>query len=344
MAAANVPKLVAGDVRPRWRRRRLEQSLLIGLSPVLVASVIRFGMDAVGLYVAGGLAALAGEQVYRLIFPNRERVDPCHALCMGWLVAMLCWPYQPLVPLALAVGLGVLGARLARHHLGNYLLHPAACAWVLLNLVFAPIWPHGKEDAPTAEGALNALGAAYRSAGGPESLRAAALYVLPDWDATLWGAGAGMIGAGSGVAILLGGLWLVFAGRVRWSLPASVLGAAIVTASVWPIAGADGGRLWFPLLHEQGGLPIGVPLVLYHLTCGALLLVAVYLAADTLATPLRPAGGVVFGIAIGFCTIGLRAIGGIEGAAIWALLIANGLVPLIDRITQPRRGPAAGTG
>jgi Na+-translocating ferredoxin:NAD+ oxidoreductase RnfD subunit len=166
--------------------------------------------------------------------------------------------------------------------------------------------------------------------------------VLPPWGETLLGTVGGGLGATCALCIIVGGLYLIHRGVVRWQLPVAVLAGAAVTAAVWPIASSWNeqsqviGRMWLPGLTFEGHKPLGLMYVLYHLTAGELLLAAFFIATDVVSSPKRGRGQVVFGFGVGVLTIGLRMFGIIPGAAYWAILIMNPFVPLIDRLTRRR--------
>jgi len=166
--------------------------------------------------------------------------------------------------------------------------------------------------------------------------------VFPPWGETLLGLVGGGLGETCGLCIIVGGLYLIHRGTVRWQLPVAVLAGAALTAAVFPIASAwtgDGqvtGRLWLPGLALDGLKPIGLTYVLYHLTAGELLLAAFFIATDTVSSPMLARGQIIFGLGVGVLTIALRMLGIIPGSAYWAILIMNAFVPLIDRLTRRR--------
>ena len=93
---------------------------------------------------------------------------------------------------------------------------------------------------------------------------------------------------------------------------------------------------WWPGLAVWQGLPVGFVYVCYHLTAGEFLLVLLLLAPDPSSSPLTLRGHMWFGLIIGAVTILLRVFVGLPASAYWALLVANTLVPLINRATRRR--------
>ena len=63
---------------------------------------------------------------------------------------------------------------------------------------------------------------------------------------------------------------------------------------------------------------------------------AVYMATDPVTSPITKRGSWIFGAGIGGLVVLIRVFGGLPEGVMYAILIMNALVPLIDRATQPR--------
>jgi len=78
----------------------------------------------------------------------------------------------------------------------------------------------------------------------------------------------------------------------------------------------------------------------YHLTSGALLFGAFFIATDPVTAPLTRRGMWLFGLGIGTITLLIRIVGTYPEGFMFAVLVMNGLTPLIDRLC--RRVPVGG--
>ena len=76
--------------------------------------------------------------------------------------------------------------------------------------------------------------------------------------------------------------------------------------------------------------------VLEHLTAGALLFGAFYIATDPVTSPLTAKGKWIFGIGVGTLVMILRLFSGYPDGVMFAILLMNALTPLINRWTIPR--------
>ena len=72
------------------------------------------------------------------------------------------------------------------------------------------------------------------------------------------------------------------------------------------------------------------------LVTGGLMLGAVFMATDPVASPVTPRGMWIYGILMGVLTVLIRCLGGLAEGVMYAILLGNALAPLIDNLTQPR--------
>ncbi|NLL18038.1 MAG: RnfABCDGE type electron transport complex subunit D [Clostridia bacterium] len=140
---------------------------------------------------------------------------------------------------------------------------------------------------------------------------------LPDYGEILAGTAGSFMGEFAFVALLLGGLILILRGYVDWRVPVGLFGAVAVFMAC---LGQD--PLW-------------------HLLTGGVVLGAFYLAGDPVTNPITPWGRLVFGIGVGLCFGIIRYYGQDPDALFFAILLMNGLVPLLNRFLRSRRRGAA---
>lgn len=126
-------------------------------------------------------------------------------------------------------------------------------------------------------------------------------------------------GETSAILILLCGGYLAVRGFLDWRIPVAVLGSAVLVA--W-------GFYLFDSTH--------FPSPMFVLLSGGLMLGAVFMATDMATSPVTPVGVWIYGALIGLITVIIRYFGGLTEGAMYAILIGNATVPLIERYTQPR--------
>jgi electron transport complex protein RnfD len=129
----------------------------------------------------------------------------------------------------------------------------------------------------------------------------------------LTGNRAGCIGETCIIALLAGGLFLLYRGYITWHIPVSYLGMVMLIAWIF------GGR----------GLFSGDPLL--HFLSGGIVLGAFFMATDYVTSPSTKAGQLLFGAGCGFITMLIRLKGGYPEGCMFSILIMNCFAPLIDR-------------
>ena len=130
---------------------------------------------------------------------------------------------------------------------------------------------------------------------------------------------AGSIGETSALALLIGGIFLLARHTITWHIPFSYI------ATVMLLAG-----LFNAINPEQFTPP------LFHLFAGGLILCAFFMATDPVSSPVPPMGQLVFGVGCGLLTWSIRSFGGYPEGAMFAVLLMNCAVPLIDHYFRPR--------
>lgn len=123
----------------------------------------------------------------------------------------------------------------------------------------------------------------------------------------------GCLGETSAAALLLGGLYLIYKKHIDWKVPAVMIGTVFV---VTYLLGAD------PFMQIfSGGLFLG----------------AFFMATDMVTSPVTDKGRIVFAFGLGLLISLIRIRGGYPEGTAYAILIMNGVVPLIDRYIKPKK-------
>ena len=321
---------------------RVMRLVLIALVPAIVMHAVFFGAGVfVQLALAIGTALLAEYVALRLRRQDvRTHLTDGSALITAVLLA-LCLP--SLAPWWLVVSGTAFGVLIAKHlygGLGSNPFNPAMVGYAVL-LVSFPVQL-------TRWLAPDIGGLATADIGLADSLHTIFVGALPahlTWDAvtsptpldavrtglkaglTLQEAQAtpifGMLG-GRGwewinLAVLIGGLWLLALRIIRWHIPAAVLAGLAVPAAI--MHAVDPGSYAGPL---------------FHLTSGASMLGAFFIATDPISAATSDRGRLVYGLGIGLIAYTIRTWGGYPDGIAFAVLLMNLAVPLIDRYTVPR--------
>ena len=144
-----------------------------------------------------------------------------------------------------------------------------------------------------------------------------------DMGEMLFGMTNGSLGETSVLACVIGGLLLCVRRTAAWQIPA---GAIIAVAAIAALVGLSGDVI-MTMKH--------------HLTGGALLLGAFFIATDPVTSPITPNGRFIFGLGFGMLVMLLRTLSAYPEGVMFAILLMNAVTPLINRWTIPT--PVGGT-
>ena len=128
----------------------------------------------------------------------------------------------------------------------------------------------------------------------------------------------GSVGEVSAVALLLGGLFLIWKKIISPIIPVCFIGTVFVFAFVYyAIVGGDVSAL---------------NMAVFHICAGGVMLGAFFMATDYVTSPIMPLGKVIMGIGCGLLTMIIRLWGAYPEGVSFSILLMNILTPLIDQL------------
>lgn len=130
---------------------------------------------------------------------------------------------------------------------------------------------------------------------------------------------SGSAGETPALLILLCGAYLAARKFLDWRIPVAMMLGAAITGGAFYLAN--------PTLY---------PNPLFVLFSGGLMLGAVFMASDMVASPVTPRGVWIYGALMGLITVVIRFKGGLPEGVMYAILLGNAVSPVIDNVTQPR--------
>lgn len=296
------------------------------LVPAFAVSLVFFGLGA--LIVTG--TAIASCVLFEyLIAKYLLKVSPSigdgSAILTGLLLAFNVPSNLPVWIIILgslaAIGIG----KMSFGGLGKNPFNPALVGRVFLLISF-PVqmtsWPKALDshwaylDASTGATPLGIMKEGLKN-GQPLS---ELMTSVPDYAHLAMGNMGGSLGEVSAIALILGGLYLLWKKVISWHIPGSIL-ITLVTFT---------GIMWL-INPDRNADP------LFHLLAGGIILGAIYMATDMVSSPMTAKGQLVFGVGIGLLTCLIRLFGSYPEGVSFAILIMNALVPLIDKYMKPKR-------
>ena len=137
----------------------------------------------------------------------------------------------------------------------------------------------------------------------------------------LMGQQIGGIGASCGLGLIIGGLYLILRGYIRWEIVFSFLIGIFVTALLYNISDPD---------------KYAAPM--FHLLTGYTLIGAFFLATEDSSSPVNLVPMLLYGAGAGIFTVLIRNIGAFVDGVVLAVLIFNVANPLLDKIRPKALG------
>ena len=296
---------------------RMMTDVLIALVPVLVVAVVVFREYAIFQTLLAVTGCLATAWVFAAARKKPFSLKDCSAIVTGIILAMsLPWSCPWHVTLIAAVMAIVLG-KMIFGGLGQNLFNPAMVGRAFVMICFA-----GALGASAYQDMHDKLGADYLTRATPMTLEKQvaegkiSAEELPSAGALFLGRCGGSMGEISALACLLGGAYLLVRRTAAWEIPAGVFGAVIVICFVMWVFGSRINML-------------------YQLLGGALFFGAFFIATDPVSSPLTSKGRVIFGVGVGACIMLIRLLSNYPEGVMFAVLLMNAVVPLINRATVP---------
>lgn len=291
----------------------------LALAPAAIFAIWWFGLGALYNIAAGIIAALLAEYIVEKIRKIKVTVKDGSAFLTGLLLAMCLPPDLPPYMTALGAVIAIVVAKASMGGLGYNIFNPAhigraalMVSWPALMTKWTQLTTH--VDITTS---ATPLGIAKQQ--GVEAL----LQTFGDkgslYKALLLGTRNGSIGETCTILLVLGGIFLIFRGYIKWQVPVVMIGT--VGLLTWAFGGS-------------GGLFTGDPV--FHMMAGGLMIGAFFMATDMVTIPITIKGQIIFAAGCGILTTLIRLVGGYPEGVCYSILLMNCLTPLIDRFVKPR--------
>ena len=295
--------------RSRVTTQVMMLAVALALMPAFGYGLYRHGLQAAVITGIAVGSSMVFDVLTDLALRKRISVLDFSSLVTGLLLG-LSLPVT--VPLWMPAAAAFLAIVLLKGLLGtftNIRLNPVAVIRLILWLGF-PLFLYAPED-PSALPPLSVLKTAWAETG--DLTQALAELDIPQM---IFGSVPGAIGTTSMIAIVIGAAFLLLTGVIDLRIPATMLCTFVFVL----------------LLFAPDRAPTYLTV---QLAGGILMFAAFFLATDPWTAPLTSGGKYLYGLLIGLVCAVLRIFQIEESEAI-ALLCANLLSPLIERVTMPR--------
>ena len=308
-------------IKGNFSTSSLMRDVILALIPTFIVAIIYFGFGSlVVAAVAVSSCMLFEFLITRFMLNKKSPLGDYSAALTGLLLALNLPVSIPLwmVVLGSLVAIGI--GKASFGGLGNNPFNPALVGRVFLLISF----PVQMTSFPSTVISPDALSGATPLAFAKEAISGGAKMseVMSDisYTSMFLGDKGGSIGEVGALALLLGFAYLLFKRVITWHIPVYIIGTiAIFSGIFWVV---DPEMYLSPL---------------YQVLSGGALLGAIFMATDYVTSPMNRKGMAIYGIGIGLITIIVRMWGAYPEGISFAILIMNGVTPLINKFTKPTR-------
>ena len=294
--------------------RRIMGDVVLALLPALAVSTYILGLRVLFITAVAVVSCVVFEYlINRLFLKRKSTIGDLSAVVTGVLLAFnlpvgIPW-WIVVVGALVAIGIG----KMTFGGLGCNPFNPALTGRIFL-LIAYPVqmtdWTTAVPDA--LSGSTLLADVKYNTS----------LLSEVDFLQMLGGHMNGSMGEIGALALILGGIYLLWRRVITWHIPVAVLGTMAVFAAC--VGLSKGGELVYQL-------------PLFHILAGGALLGAIYMATDYSTSPMTHKGMIIYGVGIGLLTMIIRLWGAYPEGMSFAIFIMNAATPLINKYCRPKR-------
>ena len=302
-------------IRSEDNTRQIMLDVIIALIPALALGVFVFGARALVVTAVSVIGSVFFEWLYNKLLKKPCTIGNCSAIVTGMLLAYTLPVTAPLWMVLIGDLFAIVIVKALFGGIGKNFMNPALGGRAFLMAsypVFMTTWAKVRTSLPLfgtpADVVTGATPLSFMKEGN-----------LPDVslaDAAL-GMVGGCLGEVSALALLAGGVWLVYRRVISLRIPVCFIGTVAVLTLIFPKGGS------------------GFEWMAYQLLTGGLMLGAIFMATDYASSPVTPKGQIIYGIGCGVLTVLIRYFGSYPEGVSYAILIMNCCVFLIEKISQP---------
>ena len=284
-------------------------NIMVAALPALIVGILIYGMPALRIITLSVGCAMLAELLTNFVTRKELTIDDGSAAVSGLLLGMLLPASAPWWLVVIGAFVAIIVGKQVFGGIGSNPLNPTLIGFAIIMISW-------KGHLDFDEALLNydpGFYMAYPLAALQHfGAAATAKYNLMD---LFIGKQSGGIGAVCGLGLLIGGIYLILRGFIRWEISLSFLVGILITAFLFNIANP-----------EKYASPM------FHLLTGNVILGAFFLATDDTTSPINFIPMLIFGLGCGIMTVLIRCVGSYYDGVVFAILLMNLINPLIDKI------------
>lgn len=304
MAEMNLKISSSPHVRSKDTTSDIMFDVMVALMPALGFGLYLHGWYVILLTVVCMATAVGVEALYQKCMHKKITVGDYSAALTGLLLALNLPPRLPVWMAVLGATFAIIVVKQLFGGLGQNFMNPALGARCFLLLSFSKYM-----TAFVYDGVSTATPLAVLKSGSSVSVRD-----------MFFGYTAGTIGETSAIALLAGAAYLLIRRVISPKIPLIYIGTFAICIAIYALTKN------YDVAEYTAA----------HVCGGGLMLGAWFMATDYVTSPITSVGKILYAILLGLLTFVLRIFGGSAEGVSFAIIIANLLVPLIEKVTVPK--------
>jgi electron transport complex protein RnfD len=312
-------KLFIGSHAPYWHNgssisAKSYHTMLAAL-PAVVLGISQYGAPALGVLALSVSCAMIWELIMNIAMKRPASIGDGNAAVIGLLFAMLLPAATPWWAVVVGTFVAVVIGKQIFGGLGCNPLNPALVAIAILMLSWKSVLDFND--------ALVSYDFGFNMVYPLAAIKSFGASAVSDYNTAglLIGQQPGGIGATCGLGLIIGGLYLILRGHIRWEISLSFLASVFVTALLFNLSDPD-----------KYANPV------FHLLTGYTLIGAFFLAPEDSSSPVNFVPMLLYGAFAGILTVLIRNIGAFVDGVVFAILMMNVANPLLDKIRPKAMG------
>lgn len=306
--------------------KKIMWGVVYAMVPALLVSIYYFGLDAVRVTLIAVAASIFFEWLFqKYLIKGADTYMDGSAVITGMLLAFnvpsnLPW-WIIVIGAIVAIGMG----KMSFGGIGKNVFNPALVGRVFLLISFPVQMTSWPKISPVFNGLADAITGPTPLGIVKEGLGAGltvdqVMEQVPSYMQELIGGIGGSLGEVSALALILGGIYMLWRKIITWEIPVSILLTVVIFSGI------------FWLID-----PTHYVNPLFHLLTGGMMLGAIFMATDMVTSPMARNGQLVYGIGIGLLTVTIRVWGAYPEGMSFAILLMNAVTPLLNNAFKPKR-------
>ncbi len=303
------------------------RNVVLALLPTVGFAIYAFGLAGLLVLLTATFSCVATEHLLNRLTGRASTLNDWSVTITGLLYGLTLPPGLPLWMVAVGGAIAVVLGKFLFGGLGYNLFNPALVGRAFLQAAFPAAmttWipafsPERFQSLPTSTLAYPLTIPSYDSITGATPLAAMKFDGQPaNTVDLLMGFTSGSTGETCSVLILIGGLYLIARKMMNWRIPVGIFTSVLVLSGLF-----------------HGLDPQVYPSPMFMLFSGGLMLGALFMATDMVASPMTGLGCFIYGMLIGTLVVIIRLWGAMPEGVMYAILLGNAVSPQIDRLIQP---------